>query len=292
MQFDKTRIAIRERDLLDLFDLALHILRAHPLALLVAGLVGAAPFAVLNYWLLRDLTFVEEGDYAWYAFRMVMLVVFEAPLAAVPISLLLGQAMFAERFAIARIARQAAASLSQLCIYQLFVRGLFMPQALFWDSVNREITALLWVYFLAWFVPFTYWPYLNEVILLERNPLRSGKSQLSTWKRSRVLHQGYYGELFARLLACSGVAAALGTALWLALWYARGLFAATYDFDSTMYTIYLPVALWIVAAFFSVVRFLCYLDLRIRREGWEVELMLRAEAERLSRQYQYAGQVG
>ena len=289
MQFDRTRIAIRERDLPDLLDLALHMVRAQPLSLAVASLLGIAPLALLNYWLLSDLTFVEEEDYAWYAFRMVTLVLFEAPLAAVPVTLLLGQAMFSERFSVARIVRQAIVSLPQLCIYQLLIRGLFMPQALFWESFNREITALMWVYFIIWFVPFTYWPYLNEVILLERNPLRTKKHNRSTWKRSRDIHKGYYGDLFARLVASMVIAAALGTALWLALWYARGIFAETSDFDRTMYTIYLPVALWIVAAFFSVVRFLCYLDLRIRREGWEVELMLWAEADRLRRQFQYAG---
>jgi hypothetical protein len=289
MQFDKTRIAIRERDLHDLLDLALHMVRAHPLSLGLASLVGIAPFALLNYWLLSGLTFVEETDYAWYAFRMVTLVLFEAPLAAVPLTLVLGQAMFSERFAAGRVIRQAIASLPHLFIYQLLIRGLLMPQALFWEGFGRDLTAVMSAYFVVWFIPYTYWPYINEVILLERNPLRSGKSGLSTWKRSRVLHQGYYGDLFARLTGCAAIAAGLGTALWLALWYVRGLFAETNDFDGTMYTIYLPVALWIVAAFFSVVRFLSYLDLRIRKEGWEVELMLRAEADRLARQYQYAG---
>ena len=33
-----------------------------------------------------------------------------------------------------------------------------------------------------------------------------------------------------------------------------------------------------------VVRFLSYLDLRIRHEGWEVELLMRAEALRLATQ--------
>ena len=41
-----------------------------------------------------------------------------------------------------------------------------------------------------------------------------------------------------------------------------------------------PATLWIVAGYLSVVRFLSYLDLRIRHEGWEVELRLRAEASR------------
>jgi hypothetical protein len=46
----------------------------------------------------------------------------------------------------------------------------------------------------------------------------------------------------------------------------------------------LPVVLWIVGGYMTVVRFLGYLDLRIRREGWEVELTMRAEAARLARQ--------
>ncbi len=288
MQYDKTRIAIRERDFLDLLDLALHVVRAHPLSLAAAGLIGAAPFALLNYWLLSGLTFVEEQDYAWYAFRMVLLVLFEAPLAAVPVTLLLAQAMFFDRFSAAPMMRQAIGSLPQLIVFQVLIRGLLMPQALLWPSFNRDLMVVMAAYLLVWFVPYTYWPYLNEVILLERNPLRTHKHSRSTWKRSRDIHQGYYGDLFARLLASAAVAAALATALWLALWHVRGYFADTTDFARTMYTISLPIALWLVAAFFHVVRFLSYLDLRIRREGWEVELILRAEAERLTRQYQHA----
>jgi hypothetical protein len=45
-----------------------------------------------------------------------------------------------------------------------------------------------------------------------------------------------------------------------------------------------PLSLWLVVGFFSVVRYLCYLDLRIRREGWEIELKMRAEASRLNRE--------
>jgi hypothetical protein len=42
--------------------------------------------------------------------------------------------------------------------------------------------------------------------------------------------------------------------------------------------------MWTVAGFFAVARYLSYLDLRIRREGWEVELLIRAEGDRLTRQ--------
>jgi hypothetical protein len=52
----------------------------------------------------------------------------------------------------------------------------------------------------------------------------------------------------------------------------------------SIYTFYYPLALWLVVGYLTVVRFLAYLDLRIRREGWEVELMMRTEAARLTRQ--------
>ena len=42
-----------------------------------------------------------------------------------------------------------------------------------------------------------------------------------------------------------------------------------------------PVSVWLTAGFFSIVRFLTYIDLRIRQEGWEVELRIRAEALKL-----------
>ena len=48
----------------------------------------------------------------------------------------------------------------------------------------------------------------------------------------------------------------------------------------TMLRYLYPLAMWVVAGYLSVVRFLFYLDLRIRHEGWEVELRLRAEAAR------------
>jgi hypothetical protein len=56
------------------------------------------------------------------------------------------------------------------------------------------------------------------------------------------------------------------------------------EFDVRWYHAQLayPAILWLLAAYFSVVRFLDYLDLRIRHEGWEVELLMRAEALRLA----------
>ena len=63
-----------------------------------------------------------------------------------------------------------------------------------------------------------------------------------------------------------------------------GVLLNAWKWSQATYTLCCPLALWIVIGYFAVVRFLGYLDLRIRREGWEVELMMRAEQTRLTRQ--------
>ncbi len=267
MQLDNTRIRIRERDLPDLLDLSLQVVRAYAVPWLATGLAGALPLALFNYWLLSknfaayDIL-AEPSEYIWW---LTVLTVWEMPLAAMLTTLLLGQVMFLEQPAAGRMARDFARSLPQMFWFQVVLRGLLMP----------------WV--ISWMLPFAVWPHLNEIVLLERNPMFSSRG-ISTWKRSRALHGGSGGELFARWLTCAVVGALLVAAIWLTIWSLRGVFGTEYAFDAAMYTLWLPVAMWTVAGFFAVVRFLGYLDLRIRREGWEVELLIRAEAARLERQ--------
>jgi hypothetical protein len=43
----------------------------------------------------------------------------------------------------------------------------------------------------------------------------------------------------------------------------------------------IPIAIWSAALYVTLARYLNYLDQRIRYEGWEVELKLRAEGRRL-----------
>ena len=48
----------------------------------------------------------------------------------------------------------------------------------------------------------------------------------------------------------------------------------------------LPISMWMAAGFLSIVRFLNYLDVRIEMEGWEAELLIRAEAEKMKERIQ------
>ncbi len=62
----------------------------------------------------------------------------------------------------------------------------------------------------------------------------------------------------------------------------QGILLDDYQLYWAMPMVGWALAMWIVATFTAVVRFLGYLDLRIRFEGWEVELRMRAEGSRLA----------
>lgn len=275
MQFDNTRITIRERNFLDIMDLSLQVVREHARPLVLALAAGIVPFALLNIWLLGELvdSFLETdsnyggsiaGQMFLYGLMLAMLVILEMPLATAAGTLYIGKALFEQAPSARQISRDLCHSLPQLLLFQVLLRALLIP----------------WV--VTWFVPFAVWPYLNEVILLERNPLRRPRrGGMSTFGRAANLHSASGGDQFGRWLAsaCFGITWML--ALWLGLYYLRAQLTNIWVPDAALYLVYLQLAIWIVVGYFTVVRFLSYLDTRIRTEGWEVELRLRAEAARL-----------
>jgi hypothetical protein len=269
MQLDHNQIVIRERGWLDVLDLALRLARVYAWPLLLTLAVGIAPAMLLNAWLLAGIAEPSFGEtvpflYLWW---MLLLVLFEMPLATALATLYLGEAVFQEQPS----TRNLIAG---------FFRGL--PQ-LFWFQVLLRAPLILLV--VTWFVPFAVWPYMNEVILLERNPLRpQRRGQMTTFRRSSALHGGSIGDLFARWLGSVAFGGLLFASFWFTMQFLAGLLVAEWKWQGLTYTLYFPLALWMVAGYFTVARFLGYLDLRIRNEGWEVELMMRAEAARMSRQ--------
>src|SRR5438552_1029625 len=98
MQLDNTRIAIRERDLLDVFDLSLQVIRTYGVPWLVTSIAGAVPFAVLNWWLLHAV-WPHRGPVEWpmYLSLMAILIAWELPLASAALTAFFGKALFVER---------------------------------------------------------------------------------------------------------------------------------------------------------------------------------------------------
>ncbi len=267
--WEQSLVTIRERRFGDILDLALHVLRDNALAILFWGLLGILPFALLNYFLLpvearSDIRGQEIEVTTTYALLYFWLVSWEIPLATSGITLLLGQRMFRPRVHYGQMIRHWFGSLAQLIVLQGIVRG------------------VLHLFCLGLFVPYLSWPYLNEVILLERNPLVS-KKRMSTMSRSIQLHRLYFGELTVRWFHALWIGGVLCLSLTLGLGTLVALFRAQYPPLSWWLAGFFPAAAWITVVFMSVVRFLSYLDLRIRKEGWEIELQLKSEAARLTR---------
>ncbi len=265
MNLDETRIMIRYRTKADVLDLALKMIRVYAAPILTWLTVGVVPMFLLNMWLLADFRLY---DYVWgfplgYILLTTLLVFLEMPLATAPLTLFLGQAVFMPQPDRKVLFRDLRGSLAQLIYYQV----VFRPISVFY-------------------------PYLNEIILLERNPLRAKpRGTKTTALRSRELHRDESSDLIINGLLNFFLGVILFGATWLTLAILRLLFFGDWDLmtgasvDRPMYTTYYHLLLWTIVGFTTVLRFLSYLNLRIRREGWDVELQVRAERARLSRQF-------
>jgi hypothetical protein len=203
-----------------------------------------------------------------YLFRLCMLTLMEIPLATAPMTLYLGHALFMKKPSAKQLVKQFFASLPQLVVFQILFR---VPMICL---------------FVTWLLLFGVWPYMNEVILLERNPLfRKRPGQMTTFRRIRSLHGGVAGDLVPRWFASVFFGTALFASLWLSCLALCGLLLNEWGWDGPTFSFFFPFCLWITIGFLAVVRYLSYLDLRIRREGWEVELLMRAEGAKLTRQH-------
>jgi hypothetical protein len=258
MIYDRTLIQIRERSFLDLLDLSLHVIRAKPVVLGTTALLGIAPWAALNLWLLSDPSFPPLG---WMAILML-----EVPWATAPLTLVLGALMFGRPVKPSRMARTLFESLPALILSQLMVRGLLLVFVVVMPSRL---------------------PFLNEVILLEResNP-RERKGVFAQIARARRLTRGFEGDFFVRWLA----QLFLGTTFSLCLMMSAQTLASTLiGNELTWYQpgmgdmngLLFQTAVWIAVAFFGVYRFFSYIDQRIRLEGWELNVRLTAVARAL-----------
>jgi hypothetical protein len=303
MQLDRTRIAIRERNLLDTFDLALHVTRDFAGPLAICALLAIVPLGLLNYALIGWMVPTEAeslGEATRYLWNMTVLIYLEAPLAAVFIVAYLGPAVFLEKRTIRQIAGDVLRFAPQLLLCQGLLRGVVLTWGLYLLVDRLEFSGWVEVFWvlvlLAWSTAMrAFRPYINEIILLEKNPLwAKTENTITMGKRSTHLHGPYAADLMVRWI---GGALLANLLFWLAITtaiFAQGVLVSVWpvggvlsdewnwNLDWFLLQFIYPACLWLVVAFLAVVRFLSYLDLRIRHEGWEVELFMRAEALRLA----------
>lgn len=309
MELDNTRITIRERGLLDTMDLSLHVLREFIQPIFWLTLAAVIPLGLFNYWLLGWMVGSEQFDYAeyrlyewspedwhkriyymlpWrYMCDMALLIFIEAPLASAFVTAYLGEAVFMQKPTYRQVFQTVLKYSPALFLCQLVIRGILPAWLLlgmmdiYGDNVGIEVFLWMLAIYAALFRSLR--PYINEIILLERNPIRArGPQAITIGKRSGHLHGSSSGDLFGRWLASAMLASSLLVIILIALYLAVGVLIGVYEITWYFAALIYPAAFWIVVAFYSVVRYLDYLDLRIRYEGWEVELLMRAEAAKLA----------
>jgi hypothetical protein len=297
LQLDNTRISVSERTLLDTFDLALRVIRHELWSLLRSFAVGALPLFAMNYVLIGWMMDRERATFFYvddvglisrYIWNMALMVTIEAPLASLFTTAYLGQAMFVEKPSWKSIGRDVMQMFPRILWSQVITRGVLAVWLLTW-SLDRysdfdstiEIVGMgaLAMYVLG---VRSWRPFITEIILLEQNPLSSrNENAITVSRRSAQLHAPSAGDLLFRGIGSAFLAVFLTLSVFGTFVFLSGVLLNHWQPGPRMIGFVLPLAMWIVAGFMTVVRFLSYLDLRIRHEGWEVELLMRAEANRL-----------
>jgi hypothetical protein len=326
VQLDNTRIAVRERGMIDTYDLALHVIRVFAPRLVPALLLGILPLALLNEILLlgvweplEAVDWMNPGEASLavvfvplfqsiqltrYSWLYLVLVFFEAPVATIFAESYLGAAVFKQDKTLWESVKDVFAFRHRtsgtrsevgpfwaFLLCQLLMRGtivaLIIPLLVWGQEFNWFLEGMLPVLlFLPVAALRAFRPYINEIIVLEKNPLWSKTAPMTVGKRSGNLHNSAGAELFGQFLGSALVAFVLLQVLFWSIWAVYVVMFGEHPGLSLPYWvpqhILRPLALWSVVAYLGVARFLSYLDLRIRQEGWEVELLVRAEAARLT----------
>src|SRR6476660_2334123 len=196
MQLDQTRIAIRERGLLETVDLALLVVRDFLGPLVGAALLAIVPLALINYALVGWMVPADFDD-SWgfrYLWNMTMLIFLEAPLASVFVVAYLGPALFLEERTMRQIANDSLAQVFPLLLCQGLLRGVLIAWGLYLITdrleANGWIEGFLIIVLALWSsAQRAFRPYINEIILLERNPLwKGGGAAITVGRRSAHLH--------------------------------------------------------------------------------------------------------
>lgn len=294
MQLDDTRIAVRERGVLELQDLAFQVMRTFIGPLLLTMALGVIPLMAVNHLLIGWMSYgLDYGEFypVRYMYNMIVLVVIEAPLASVFTTAYLGQVVFTDRPRIGQIVADVLRLSPRLFLCNVVIRGIGAAWLLmlllkadgsiaFDPTVEILLLLSLGLYYV---IVSGLRPFINEITILERNPLQARNSTTMTiGRRSSTLHGPNGGMLFGRSMVARLFAILLAWTAFGSCLFLSGILFNTWRQGRIMIELAFPLSLWLVALYFAIVRFLSYLDLRIRQEGWEVELLMRAESAKLT----------
>jgi hypothetical protein len=296
VQLDRTHIVIRARTLSEIGDLAMILIRSYPAASILGFIAGMLPWMLMNLLLIGWIPITQfslgiyddemDTELSRYLLLMITLVVLQAPIAGVLTTTLIGRAVFEDGVTW----RSAFVDLRKM-FWRLFwvlgvVRGPIPLMILIASNWGQEVAPwrevilpLAFLFIVG--VQRGRRPFLPEILLLERCPLRAKMAGVITVsRRAAALHGPLAGELIGRFITVSMMLTVLSLAAFQTMLSFRGVLLGQWDWGPIVYTVFIPISLWFAAALSTLIRFLSYLDTRIRLEGWEVDLAVRAETQR------------
>jgi hypothetical protein len=289
MQFDRTTISVRERSVLSIADISLHVIRDHIRPLLFTFGLLFVPLMLLNYLLVGWMADPQYGNEMMfrYSWNMLLLILIESQLATVFVTYYLGHALFGERIELRKMLVEVLRISPRIFWCHGVVRGIFAVWALYvillltgegYFNGWIELLIVPGIVFYALILRAVR-PFITELLTLEKNPFRAVDLETMTLhRRSSRLHSPVSAELFGRAVGNALWATLLGLAFFGSALTAWNMVARVDSSSFVLNMIAFPLAIWFAAGSVFVNRFLSYLDIRTRQEGWSVELKLKAEA--------------
>lgn len=300
MQLDRTEIVVRARSAMELFDLSLQVLKRHAVMIALSSAILGWPLLLIDSWVVAwmlgedALLTVERLEQPLTALRwrhathLIALYIVQFPLISLPTSIYLGHQIFYEAMPLRRLLMRlwpiAGRCLLVLGIARLGLVGLILEpwvdrsQAF---DVRIELGLIFGSALCALLIRIAR-PFAPEILGLELCRLRSRRPGDITYRqRSHSLHRYLFSEHLSRFMAAAFFVTLLFLSLLAAQLFVIGASTGHWQWNGWFDYVGLPLSLWSVGLFVAVFRFLSYLDSRIRLEGWEVELRLKAEAARL-----------
>lgn len=287
--------------MLELFDLSLQVLKRHWWALVLTSAVFGGPLLLLDLWATAwmlnadTLLTVEqlEDPLTWmrwrHAWHLTTLFVLQFPLISLPTTVFLGNRIFHQAIPLRKLLRQlgtiAGRWLLILGVVRLGLAGLVLELFVDREQAFDPLIEFWFFVFAFGLVLFTRGlrPFAPEILGLELCPLRAESTKVINYRvRSRALHRYTSSENLPRFLGATCYGTLLVCMLIGAQMFVLGASTGQWSWNAWFDYAGLALSLWAVGIFVSVFRFLSYLDNRIRLEGWEIELRLKAEGARLA----------
>ena len=273
MRLDGAIFAIEQRPIGGCIDLAIVFLREHIVSILQLLACFAVPSVVLTWWLI--------DHHEWSLQSCLLIFALECPLFGGALVAAAGHRVFGDRFSPLNGLRELSRRWLLYSALMLVVRLI---------TLAGSCCGILPGYAVA-----ARYGFLAEVLLLEVCPARRFESRLSD-----LMNQTFIG-LVGRLITLTAffsiavvsvfvlVDVACGTLLGLPILIGR-VSGDVFAYEDKMMTLLtsdprvaavLIAVAWLIYPVTRLAWMFCYLDVRIRKEGWDVELAFRVEARRL-----------